>query len=173
MELIVREMRLPETELIVDYFHRRSTPQHLSKLGVDPALLGTPAIWQESFRREYELPIEQRSGLFAIWLVDGAPAGFSSCDSIEFGESAAMHIHVTDPERRQQGIGTACTLRSVEIYFQKLKLKRLFCQPNAFNIAPNRTLQRAGFRYLLTHETTPGPLNFPQAATRWVLDRPE
>jgi RimJ/RimL family protein N-acetyltransferase len=171
MELIVREMRLPETELIVDYFHRRSTPQHLSKLGVDPALLGTPAIWQESFRREYELPIEQRSGLFAIWLVDGAPAGFSSCDSIEFGESAAMHIHVTDPERRQQGIGTACTLRSVEIYFQKLKLKRLFCQPNAFNIAPNRMLQKCGFTYVETRMMKPGPINPYQAVTRWVIER--
>lgn len=28
-----------------------------------------------------------------------------------------------------------------------------------------------GFRYLFSHETTPGSINFPQLATRWVLDR--
>jgi len=171
MELTVREMRLPETELIVDYFFRRSTPEHLGKLGIDAAQMATPDIWQEGFRREYELPIEERSGLFLIWLLDGAPVGFSSCDSVEFGESATMHIHVTEPERRRRGIGTVCTLQSVGIYFQRLKLKRLFCQPNAFNIAPNRMLQKAGFKYLETCMMKPGPMNFHQAVTRWVIER--
>ncbi len=57
------------------------------------------------------------------------------------------------------------------IYFERLKLKRLFCEPNAFNVAPNRTLQKAGFKYLKTHMTVPGPLNFHQAVTRWVIER--
>jgi hypothetical protein len=52
-----------------------------------------------------------------------------------------------------------------------LKLKSLFCEPNAFNIGPNRTLQKAGFKYVKTHMTVPGPLNFHQAVTRWVLER--
>jgi hypothetical protein len=43
-------------------------------------------------------------------------------------------------------------------------------EPNAFNAAPNRTLQRAGFRYVKTHMTVPGPLNYHQAVTRWVLE---
>jgi len=30
----------------------------------------------------------------------------------------------------------------------------------------------AGFKYLFTHNTTPTAINFPQAVTRWVLDRP-
>jgi RimJ/RimL family protein N-acetyltransferase len=50
-------------------------------------------------------------------------------------------------------------------------LKRLYCQPNAFNIAPNRTLQRAGFRYVETVMATPSAINVPQPVTRWVLDR--
>jgi RimJ/RimL family protein N-acetyltransferase len=60
---------------------------------------------------------------------------------------------------------------AVDIYFERLKLKRLFCEPNAFNIAPNRTLQKAGFKYLKTHMTVPGPLNYHQAVTRWVIER--
>ena len=51
-----------------------------------------------------------------------------------------------------------------------LKLKSLFCEPHAFNIGPNRTLQKAGFKYLKTHMTVPGPYNFHQAVNRWVLE---
>ena len=60
----------------------------------------------------------------------------------------------------------------VAIYFQLLKIKRLFCEPNASNVAPNRTLQKAGFRYVKTHMTVPGPLNFRQAVTQWVIEEP-
>jgi hypothetical protein len=52
-----------------------------------------------------------------------------------------------------------------------LKLKRLFCEPYAFNVAPNRTLQKTGFKYLKTYMTVPGPLNYHQAVTRWVVER--
>jgi RimJ/RimL family protein N-acetyltransferase len=171
MDLQVREMTLPETDLIVDYFLRRSTPEHLDMLGIDPARLPRPAVWQQGFRREYELPIEERTGLFLIWLCGATPVGFSSCDTILFGESAYMHLHVTEPQRRRQGIGTACVRDSVNIYFDRLRLERLFCQPNAFNVGPNRTLQKAGFRYLETYMTTPGPINRHQAVTRWVIER--
>jgi RimJ/RimL family protein N-acetyltransferase len=60
--------------------------------------------------------------------------------------------------------------RSAALYFRALQLKRLYSEPNAFNIAPNRTLQKAGFRYLKTHMTVPGPLNYHQAVTRWVME---
>jgi hypothetical protein len=33
-------------------------------------------------------------------------------------------------------------------------------------------LQKAGFRYVKTHNTVPGPLNFHQAVTRWVIEKP-
>jgi hypothetical protein len=48
---------------------------------------------------------------------------------------------------------------------------KIFCEPNAFNVAPNRTLQKAGFKYLKTHKIVPGPLNFHQAVTRWMIER--
>jgi RimJ/RimL family protein N-acetyltransferase len=60
--------------------------------------------------------------------------------------------------------------RSVDFYFEHLNLKRLFCEPNAFNVAPNRTLQKAGLN-IKTHMTVPSPLNFHQAVTRWVIER--
>ena len=61
--------------------------------------------------------------------------------------------------------------RSIDFYFDHLRIETLFCEPNAFNVAPNRTLQKAGFKYLKTYHTVPGPLNFHQAVTRWVVER--
>ena len=84
---------------------------------------------------------------------------FTAEDSPQSFRAASTHCHV-------EGVR-----RSVDIYFQQLKLKRLFCEPNAFNVPPNRTLQKAGFKYLKTHMTVPGPLNFHQAVTRWVMER--
>ena len=52
-----------------------------------------------------------------------------------------------------------------------LQISRLFCEPHALNVAPNRTLQAAGFKYVKTHETVPGPFNFHQPVTRWVLEK--
>jgi RimJ/RimL family protein N-acetyltransferase len=109
--------------------------------------------------------------VLVIWLSDDRPIGFSTSDKIRYGEQANMHLHVTEPGQRHQGIGVEFVRLSVDIYFERLKLKRLFCEPNAFNVAPNRTLQKAGFKYLKTHMTVPGPLNFHQTVTRWVMER--
>ena len=168
MTLHIRPMALSETDLIVDYFHG-STPEHLETMGVDPTRL--PAAWRERFRQNFALPVEQRPAFQTIWLEDERAIGFSTTDKIVFGEEANMHLHMIDAHRRNNGAGAPCVQQSVNIYFETLRLKRLFCEPNAFNIAPNRTLQKAGFKYLKTHMTVPGPLNYHQAVTRWVTER--
>jgi hypothetical protein len=167
MTLAVREMEADEAELVIDYFHT-ATPEHLELLGVDPTRLPSIEAWRDRFRREFALPIAQRTTLLVIWLRDEQPVGFSSSDKIVFGNQANMHLHVIDPGDRQSGIGADCVWRSADIYFERLKLKRLFCEPNAFNVAPNRTLQQ----YLKTHMTVPGPLNCRQPVTRWGRERP-
>jgi RimJ/RimL family protein N-acetyltransferase len=98
--------------------------------------------------------------------------GFSSTDRIEFGEQAFMHLHILRTPHRRTGFGTEFVKRSAATYFGVLELRRLYCEPNAFNVAPNRTLQRAGFTYLFSHEAAPSSINFMQVTTRWVLDRP-
>jgi len=170
MTLTVREMMASEVDVIIQYF-QDSTPEHLETLGVDPTRLPPVQSWRERLQRECTLPIEQRTMTLVIWLSDDQPVGFSTSDKIRYGEQAHMHLHVTEPERRHQGTGVECVRRSADIYFERLKLKRLFCEPNAFNVPPNRTLQKAGFKYLKTHMTVPGPLNFHQAVTRWVMER--
>ena len=170
MTILVRAMTVEESGLVIDYFYS-STPEHLEMLGVDPTRFPPRQIWAERFADQFRLPVHERQAFFLIWLADSETVGFSSCDKIVFGDQANMHLHVTTPERRRSGIGTECVCQSVELYFTALELKRLYCEPNAFNIGPNRTLQKAGFKYLKTHYTVPGPLNFHQAVTRWVIER--
>lgn len=170
MTLQVREMLPSEAHIVSTYFHS-ATPEFLETMGVDPTRLPPAPIWQERIGQQYALPPEHRAAVVVLWLMDDQPIGFSSCDKIVYGQSATMHLHVLHPDKRQSGIGTECVRRSAALYFDMLKLKSLFCEPNAFNVGPNRTLQKAGFKYLKTHMTVPGPLNFHQAVTRWVIER--
>lgn len=170
MDPQVRTMRLEETPLIVDYFHR-STPEHLELLGVDPTRLPPRRQWLEHYAAEFAKPVEARRSLLLVWLDGETPVGFSTADRIVFGQEAYMHLHVLEPERRASGLGAACVRASARLYFELLNLKHLHCEPHAFNVAPNRTLQKAGFKYVKTHWTVPGPLNFRQAVTRWVMER--
>lgn len=164
----VRLMEATETELVIDYFLGASA-EHLELLGVDPTRLPPREAWRKGFARDLALPIAERASLLVTWLEGDEPAGFSTADKIVHGDQAYMHLHVFEPERRGRGFGAECVRATAALYIETLALKRLFCEPNAFNIAPNRCLQKAGFTYVKTHMTVPGPLNFHQPVTRWML----
>ena len=169
MPLVVREMSLDEVDLIIDYFYG-STPEHLDLLGVDPTRLPSRARWRERYAREYATPLRERSTVLVVWEVDDVAIGFSTADQIVPGDRAHMHLHIVAPDRRGAGLGTECVRRTAALYIGWLGLERLYCEPNALNVAANRTLQSAGFRYVKTYTTVPGPLNYHQAVTRWVLE---
>ena len=138
---------------------------------VDSRELPPPEKWLQYYTHEYSKPIEKRRTFLVMWKSDDTAIGFSTADKIMYGEEAYMHLHILNAQQRNAGSGTACVKETVKIYFDALKLERLFCEPNAFNVAPNRTLQSAGFKYIKTHKTIPGPLNYHQAVTRWMLEK--
>lgn len=168
---VVREMQLAEVDLRIDYFHR-SSDEYLRKLGIDRARLLRPEAWRSFYEEDYARPLHERESYSVVWELDGQMVGFSSSDHIVFGREAFMHLHIVEPQLRREGFGAEFVRMSAEVYFRALELERLFSEPNAFNTAPNRTLQRAGFRYLFTHEARPGPINLFQVTNRWVMDRP-
>ena len=55
----VRPMTLPETGLIIEYFHT-AAPEHLETMGVDPTRLPAREAWRERFADDFARPIEQR-----------------------------------------------------------------------------------------------------------------
>jgi RimJ/RimL family protein N-acetyltransferase len=143
--LVVRPLRVDEVGFRVDYFHG-SSDEYLRRLGIDRGLLPDREEWIAYYEEDFARPLPERESYHLGWELDGRLIGFSSTDHIEFGEQAFMHLHIAEEPRRRQGLGTELVRRSVDEYFRTLELKRLFCQPNAYNVAPNRALQRAGFR---------------------------
>ena len=169
--LSVREMHVSEVGIRIRYFHEASD-DFLIALGVDRELLPTPEAWRSFHERDYEQPLPKRENYTLLWELDEQAVGFSSLDHIVFGEEAFMHLHIVEHSWRRRGLGANFVKLSASKYFEVFELKHLYCEPNALNVAPNRTLQRAGFTYLFSHETAPGPINFRQVTTRWVLERP-
>ena len=168
---VVRPMRLSEVDFRIDYFHGASD-DYLRMLGVERARLPSREDWLAGYEREFALPIAERSSYILAWELDGELVGFSTADPFTFGDEAFMHLHIRLPARRRRGLGVEFVRRSAAAYFETLELRRLLCQPNAFNVAPNRTLQAAGFRYDRTEVCRPHPINCEQPITRWVLERP-
>jgi len=168
---VVRPLELDEVDVRIDYFHD-ADDEYLAYIGVDRAALPDRAAWRASYERDFARPLAERETYNLAWELDGRIVGFSSVDNIDFGEQAFMHLHIVGEPDRRRGLGTEFVRLSAAEYFRALELQRLYCQPNAFNVAPNRTLQRAGFRYAFTKEMQPSPINFPQPLTRWVLKRP-
>lgn len=169
-EPIVRPLRLDEVDLRIAYFHDASD-EYLLKLGVDRALLPSREAWRAYYEEDFARPLAERETYNLAWELDRRLVGFSSTDHIEIGEQALMHLHIVEAPDRRRGLGTEFVRLSVAEYFRALELQRLFCQPNAYNVAPNRTLQRAGFRYVYSAEMQPSTINFVQPITRWVIER--
>jgi RimJ/RimL family protein N-acetyltransferase len=164
-------MPLLDVGIRIRYFHEASD-DHLTILGVDRTLLPEPNDWLAFHERDYARPLSERENYGVLWELDHRTVGFSTLDRIVFGDQAFMHLHIVDEPNRRRGLGTEFVKRSADVYFRVFHLQRLYCEPNALNVAPNRTLQRAGFIYLFSHETVPGAINFRQVTTRWLLPRP-
>ena len=78
-----------------------------------------------------------------------------------------MHLHIVDPTRRGSGLGAQFVRMTATHFCDVLRLKHLYCKPNAFNVAPNRALQKAGFSHVCSRECQPTPINAYQTTTVW------
>ncbi|MBV6639805.1 MAG: GNAT family N-acetyltransferase, partial [Cyclobacteriaceae bacterium] len=104
------------------------------------------------------------------WIQDGDLIGHTNINKIQYNEEAFMHLHVWPEILRRKGMGTELVKMSLPIYFDRFKLKRLYCEPNALNEPPNKTLVKAGFDFLGTEEKIPGYINFLQKVNKYVIE---
>jgi RimJ/RimL family protein N-acetyltransferase len=103
---------------------------------VSEKLLPSRDAWHDFYRADYRRPLEQRENYSLVWQIDGTIVGFSTTDHITFGVEAFMHLHILSSSHRRSGLGTEFVRLSAAEYFRVLSLQRLFCRPNAFNVAP-------------------------------------
>lgn len=163
-------MLAEDVPLLTEYWQSASR-EHLLGMGADPDKLPDREEMQSFLLDLLEQPIEKRSSYAVIWQIDGQPAGHSNVNQLTFGEQGKMHLHLWNGPHRQRGMGAQLVQLSVLHFFEVLQLQTLFCEPYAENPAPNKTLPKAGFKYVKTYRTTPGSINFEQEVNQWIFTR--
>jgi RimJ/RimL family protein N-acetyltransferase len=125
--------------------------------------------WRNMLMEQLRQPYEKKRSYCIIWQLNGKEIGHSNINKIVFGEEAYMHLHIWHPEERKKGLGTNFIKLTIPWFFEKYKLKNLYCEPYALNFAPNKTLENAGFEFVKEYITTPGWINFEQSVKLWVM----
>ena len=170
LEISVREIQLKDIDLIADYWHKSDT-DFLINMGVDLNKLPTRTELIEMLTVQINNFIIDKKSYALIWEYDGKQIGHSNVNGIILGEEATMHLHLWKPINRKKGIGTELVTKSLPLYFENLKLKKLICEPHALNPAPNKTLAKIGFEFIKKYKTIPGSLNYEQEVNRWELTK--
>jgi RimJ/RimL family protein N-acetyltransferase len=170
--LSVRELRAGDIDPIADYW-LNADPSYLEGMGVDRAKMPTREEWTAMLIEQLSTPLKEKKSYALIWEVDGKPVGHSNINKIVFGQEAYMHLHIWIPEVRKKGYGVPFIRLSLPYYFTNYELQVLYCEPYALNEAPNRTMERAGFRRVKEYVTTPGWINFEQPVRLWAMTRAE
>lgn len=170
MHLQTRELTEEDIPLIADYW-LISPDEHLISMGVDLDKLPSRAGFTQMLQSQLALPVEKRQSYALIWEVDGESIGHTNVNQIEFGVEAHMHLHIWKVEFRRKGIGAELVRQALPLFFERLQLQKLICEPYAENPGPNRTLEKVGFSFVKKHRTIPGSINFEQEVNRWELTR--
>lgn len=150
-----------EYEGVIDYF-LRADDDFLAGMGVDRSLIPPRDVWLRTALADHELPDEKKDRLYLGWFYQGQQVGHSSVNKIRFGDEAFFHLHMWRPDLRRSGLGLYLCEQSIKIYFDRLKLNTLWCEPYVANPAPNRTLVKLGFEFVKRYHTIPGTTCFEQ-----------
>lgn len=168
--LSVREMQYGDIELIANYW-QEAEPKFLVSLGVDLDRRVTREGLHRVLTEQMNIPLHEKMSYTLIWELDGKQVGHSNINKIEFGKKAFIHFHLWQFENRQKGLGTEFVIKSLPYFFNNFNLKQLFCDPYAPNSAPNKTLEKIGFKFERQYTTIPGAQNFKQKVKLWKLTK--
>lgn len=155
---------------MADYF-LSADDAFLRGMGVERRLLPTREAWLAQLLADHGRPDEQKDRLYVAWLLNGEAIGHSSVNRITVGEEAHFHLHLWRPELHKSGLGLEFCRRAIDLFFERLRLQRLWCEPYAENTAPNRALLKLGFEFVRRYRTVPGAINFEQDVNVYFMTR--
>ncbi len=164
--LTVREICKSDFELLANYWASASD-EFLKSMGAVKSKLPAKEQFVEMLFEQLASSYKEKKSYCIIWCINNVPSGHCNVNKIEFGNHAYMHLHLWTDVQRKNGMGARFVKMSLPYFFNNLKLKKLFCEPYALNIAPNKTLARAGFTFVKKYVTTPGNINFEQEVNLW------
>lgn len=164
----VRELTRADIVPLVNYWLGADN-EFLTGMGCDVCKMPTEKEWHRMLNEQLRTPLEEKKSYCIIWLIGGKPAGHSNINKIIFGNEAYMHLHLWNTAEREKGAGTALVRMTLPYFFENYRLQKLFCEPYALNAAPNKVLEKAGFRFVKEYITTPNQINFEQPVKRWEM----
>jgi RimJ/RimL family protein N-acetyltransferase len=167
-QLTVRELETRDIATLSDYWFQ-ATPEFLTGMGVDLTKMPTRAQWEGMLEEQIRTPITSKQSYCIIWELDGQAVGHCNVNRIIQNQEAYMHLHIWDATVRRMGLGVQFVQLTLPRFFEALHLQVLYCEPYALNPAPNKTLEKIGFRFDTTHITIPGFINFEQPVNRWMM----
>ncbi len=170
MKISVREMQKSDIELIVDYFVNADS-EFLKGMGADKSKLPHKPEWIIKLNQEFDKANSEKEFYYIIWLINDDPAGHSNINKIKFGQTATMHLHLWKSDKRKSGLGLDFLKRTIPFFFENFELKKLICEPYTLNPAPNRVLEKVGFKFIKEYETVPGWINFHQSVNRYEMTK--
>lgn len=168
-ELSVREIQESDIHFIIDYW-LQADEEFLRAMGADIKKIPLKDQWMEMLMQQINQSYEEKESYCTIWLINEKPVGHCNVNEIIYGKEAYMHLHLWNTETRKKGAGTEFVKKSIIFFFKNLLLKSLYSEPYALNSAPNKVLEKTGFRFVKEYRTTPGYLNFEQNVKLWRLD---
>lgn len=168
MKLSVREIEEKDIPNITNYW-LNSDPEFMKGMGVDMSKMPDRNQWMEMLSVQIRQKYEEKKSYCIICLLDGEAIGHSNVNNIVFAKEAFMHLHLWYPDVRKSGMGSQLVKMTLPYFFGNLKLERIYCQPYALNPAPNKTLEKVGFKFVKEYITIPGYLNFEQSVKLWEM----
>jgi RimJ/RimL family protein N-acetyltransferase len=157
-----------EYEAMIDYF-LLAEDAFLCGMGVERNRLPPKDQWLRNALADHGVPDDKKDRFYVAWIHNDQQVGHSSINKIRIGEEAYFHLHLWHPHLRKAGLGTEFSKRSVQLYFERFRLKRLFSEPFAENPAPNKVLPKLGFQFIQRYRTVPGTINGEQEVNRYML----
>ena len=170
--LNVRELQQSDIPLIIDYW-LNSDSDYLNNMGADISKVPDRVQWTQMLQEQLHQDYTDKKSYCLIWEVDGKPIGHSNVNKIVFGQEAYMHLHIWYDEFRNKGLGVQFVNIGLPWFYKNLQLEQIYCEPYALNPAPNKTLEKAGFKLVKEYITTPGWINFEQPVKLWEISAPE
>jgi RimJ/RimL family protein N-acetyltransferase len=149
MDLSVRPLTAEDFDGFINYWLGLSEAE-IERLGVAIDRLPSAAQMRSDLEAMVAAPDNRVRSFVLAWCINGEAIGHSSLKDIVPGDSGSIHLHMWRAGLRGKGHGPHLFCLAVIDLYERFKLKRIICEPKAYNQPPNRLLQRIGFPLILT-----------------------
>ncbi|HNQ13578.1 MAG TPA: GNAT family protein [Bacteroidia bacterium] len=169
-EVIIEELNQENLEGIVSYW-TKSDANYLTSLGVDLNKLPSANNLRAMLLDQVNKSDDQRQSMAFIAKTDDVAFGHCNVNEIVYGKHAKLHLHIWSSFHRKKNLGTEMVRKCIPCFFSRLKLEKLYCEPYAENLAPNKTLIKLGFNFIEQYTGVPGSICFEQLVNKYCLNK--